>query len=209
MKLTRYALLPAACATALFLAACGGTLEADTTEPAEPVEVEEVVEEPAEEVAAEVEEEPAPEPLETYAVGELVQMPSADFTVRVIEQRESIPSEFPDSTPDFTAGEGKRLWFFDIEWTNNTDEAVEKECHGPYMFDLQVYDVNGVEMLMVDQPGMIEGQECTTGLMKGETGTWMSAFTGPDSDFGWAVFTDYAGDRAIITLDPDLELYEE
>ena len=205
MKPSRNIVLAAICTAALLMTACDKTPEAETSEP---VEVEEVTEEVVEESAPEVVE-PVQTPLETYAVGELVQMPSADFTVRVIEQRDEIPSSYPDMTADFKAQEGRRLWFFDIEWTNNTNEAVTKECHGPDVFDLRVYDIDGVEMLMVDQPGMIEGQECTTGLMKGETGTWMTAFTGMDTDFGWAVFTDYAGGRAIVTLDPTLELYEE
>ncbi len=155
--------------------------------------------------------EPEPEPnlIETNAVGQLISLPSADITVRTIEERDEIPSSYPEMTEDFVAQDGNRLWFFDIEWTNNTNEAVTKECHGPDMMNLRVYDINGVEMLMVDQPGMIEGQECTTGLMKGETGTWMTAFTGPDSDFGWAVFEDYAGDQAVVTLDPDLELVSD
>lgn len=153
--------------------------------------------------------EPEPEVLETSAVGELVQLPSADFTVRTIEERDMIPSEFPDFEPNFEPEEGERLWYFDIEWTNNTPDAVSKECHGPDMFDLRAYDIDGVEMLMVDQPGMIEGQECSSGLRQGETGTWYTAFYGGEAEFGWAEFTDYAGDEAIVTLDPTLELVRD
>lgn len=154
----------------------------------------------------EPEPEPEPDLLDTSGVGDLVQLPSANFTVRKIEDRDMIPSSYPSHTPNFEPGEGERLWFLDIEWTNNTKDAVKKECHGPYSFDLRVYDVDGVEMLMVDQPGRIEGQECSSGLRQDETGTWYTAFYGSEAEFGWAVFTDYAGGEAIVTLDPSLEL---
>lgn len=150
--------------------------------------------------------EPEPEILETSGIGDLIQLPSADFTVRTIEDRDMIPSSYPSRIPNFEPDEDERLWFLDIEWTNNTKEAVKKECHGPYAFDLRVYDVDGAEMLMVDQPGQIEGQECSSGLRQDETGTWYTAFYGSEADFGWAVFTDYAGGEAIVTLDPSLEL---
>lgn len=149
---------------------------------------------------------PDPQLIETYQVGDKIELPSANIIVRTLEETDELPSIRSEMTEDFVAPDGKRLWFFDIEWTNNTSEAVSKECHGPDMMNLRVYDIDGVEMLRVSQPGMIEGQECGTGLMKGETGTWMSGFTGPDSEFGWAVFEDYAGGEAVVTLDPDLEL---
>lgn len=179
-------------------AGTGGQEVEKTTEPAAEVEPETTSPAPAPE--------PEPEILETSSVGDLVQMPSADFTVRKIEDRDMVPSSYPSHTPNFEPDEGERLWFLDMEWTNNTKEAVKKECHGPYSFDLRVYDVDSAEMLMVDQPGRIEGQECSTGLRQGETGTWYTAFYGSEAEFGWAVFTDYAGGEAIVTLDPSLEL---
>lgn len=195
-------------AAVLMLAGCasspGETEAADMDRP----KVEETSESTAEEVPETTTPVPEPEPeyLETSGVGDLVELPSADFTVRVLEDRDMVPSSFPESTPNFEPGDGERLWFLDIEWTNNSKEAVKKECHGPYAFDLRVYDVDGVEMIMVDQPGYIEGQECSSGLRQGETGTWYSAFYGGEAEFGWAVFTDYAGGEAIVTLDPSLEL---
>lgn len=197
-------------ATVLVFAGCA-TSPADTqAADTEGQKVEETTE-PAAEVEPETtspapEPEPEPEILTTSSVGDLVRLPSADFTVRTIEDRDMIPSSYPNHTPNFEPGEDERLWFFDIEWTNNTKEAVKKECHGPYAFDLRVYDVDGAEMLMVDQPGYIEGQECSSGLRQGETGTWYTAFYGSEADFGWAVFTDHAGGEAIVTLDPSLEL---
>lgn len=198
-------IVPAA-AAALLLAGCAsGPTDTSSEPPADATTQTETVTESPTEVESES---PPPEPevIETHAVGDLVQLPSADFTVRTIEERDQIPSSFPESTPDFEPGDGERLWYFDIEWTNNTLDAVEKECHGPYNFDLQVYDINGAEMLMVDQPGMIEGQNCSTGLRQGETGTWYSAFYGSEAEFGWAIFTDYAGGEAFVTIDPDIEL---
>ncbi|MDU0865399.1 hypothetical protein [Actinomyces urogenitalis] len=149
---------------------------------------------------------PEPETLDTHTIGESITLPSATFTVKTIEQRDMIPSSSPDWEPNFTPEAGQRLWYFDIEWTNTTDEVVSKECHGPDMFDLTAYDINGAEMEMVDQPGFIEGQNCSTGLMKGETGRWQTAFRSLDADFGWAIFRDYAGEEAIVVLDPSLQL---
>ena len=83
---------------------------------------------------------------------------------------------------------------------------MAKECHGPYSMRLSAFDLQGREMLMADQPGMIEGQECSTGLMQGQTGTWLSAFHSLDEEFGWLVFEDYNGEPAAVVLDPDLEL---
>ncbi|VDG77229.1 Uncharacterised protein [Actinobaculum suis] len=92
---------------------------------------------------------------------------------------------------------------------HNRNEAVTKECFGPDTFYLRVYDINGVEILRAENTGSIEGNNCRTGLMKGETGTWRTAFNGPDSEFGWAVFEDYEGEESIVTLDPNLELRRE
>ncbi|WP_155875957.1 hypothetical protein [Actinotignum schaalii] len=155
---------------------------------------------------------PTPTPqkpsLKTFNVGDTITLPSATFTVKTIEQREEIPSSSPQYIPDFVAPEGKRLWYFDIDWTNTTNDAIMSECHGPYKFNLTAYDINGVQMLEVEQPGMIEGQNCSSGLLKGESGNWKTAFTSLDADFGWAIFEDYGGGRAIVVKDPSLDLVE-
>ena len=150
--------------------------------------------------------EPDEQIIDTYLLGEEIVLPSATFTVNTIEQRDMIPSSNPDFEPDFVPAEGQRLWYFDITWTNTTNETVDKECHGPYMFDLTAYDINGNEMEMVDQPGFIDGQNCSTALMNGETGRWQSAFYSLDADFGYAVFTDYAGGEAYVVTDPAITL---
>jgi len=150
--------------------------------------------------------EPDEQIIDTYLPGEEIVLPSATFTVNTIEQRDMISSSHPDFEPDFVPAEGQRLWYFDITWTNTTSETVDKECRGPYMFDLTAYDVNGNEMEMVDQPGFIEGQNCSTGLVNGETGRWQSAFYSLDADFGYAVFVDYTGGEAYVVTDPAITL---
>lgn len=148
--------------------------------------------------------EPEPDLIETHQVGEPITRPTADLIVETLEERDTIAASYNE---DFTAGEGERLWYVDIAWTNNLAEAVAKECHGPYAMDLRAYDLQGREMLKVDQPGYIEGQNCSTGLMQGQTGRWQTAFRGLDEGFGWLVFDDYNGEEAIVVLDSDLELY--
>lgn len=161
-------------------------------------------------VEPEPEPEPDPEPVrdgpEIHHVGDLIERPTADVVVEVLEEREVIETDFEE---DYTPGDGERLWYVDITWTNNLPEAVSKECHGPYAMALHAFDLQGREMLMVDQPGYISGQNCSTGLMQGQTGRWQSAFHGLDEDFGWLLFDDYNGEEAVVTLDPDLELFYE
>lgn len=148
--------------------------------------------------------EPEPEALEVHQIGEKIESPTADLVVEVVEQRDSIPTSFDGP---IEPNSGERLWYIDITWTNNLEQAVGKECHGPYEMRLHAFDLEGREMLMTDQPGMIEGQECTIGLMQGQTGRWQSAFHGLDEDFGWLVFDDYNGEPVLVVQDPDLELY--
>lgn len=114
-----------------------------------------------------------------------------------------------DHDGDLTPADGERLWYVDITWTNNLPEVVGKECHGPYAMDLRAYDLQGREMLEVDQPGYIEGQECSTGLMQGQTGRWQTAFRGLGEEFGWLAFDDYNGEEVLVTLDQNLGLYYE
>jgi len=152
-------------------------------------------------------ERPAPtrEEVPTFQIGEEISRPTANLVVNVLEERDVIQTG--SYSDDYTPNDGERLWYVDITWTNNLPEAVEKECHGPYSMNLQAFDVQGREMLMVDQPGYIEGQECSTGLMQGQTGTWLSAFRGLDDDLGWLVFDDYNGEEAVVTMDPNMKLY--
>lgn len=145
--------------------------------------------------------------LETHLVGELITLPAASFTVKTLEQRDVIESSSPDFVPNFTPGEGQRLWYIEIEWTNLTNEVVDKECHGPYAFSLHIYDVDGIEMQEVDQPGFVTGNNCSTGLSNGQTGTWRTAYLGNETDFGYAEFDDLSsGDSAFVVLDPNIRL---
>lgn len=206
---------------AVLLAGCGEGSEAPVAEaPAqvqetqaptseEPTTEEPTTEEPATEEPTTEEPEPTRDGPDTYQVGDLIERPTADLVVNVLEERDFIPasSTFHYESGKIEPKEGERLWYVDITWTNNLPEAVSKECHGPYAMQLRAYDLEGREMLMADQPGMIEGQECSTGLLQGQTGTWLSAFHGLNADFGWLVFEDYNGEPAAVVLDPDLELY--
>lgn len=71
---------------------------------------------------------------------------------------------------------------------------------------LSAYDLQGREMLRAEQPGMIEGQECSTGLLQGQTGRRQSAFHSLDEEFGWLAFDDYNGAPAAVVLKPNLQL---
>lgn len=141
--------------------------------------------------------------VETHAVGELIKSESADFTVKKIEDLKTIQSTFG---PALKAKPGKKLWLLKVRWKNNTKEAALGACFGPSNVQLRVYDIDGVEMLGDDESVHIKGNDCDTGLMKGETGTWLKAFHGTKADFGWAVFEDYKGENSYVTLDPDLQL---
>lgn len=140
---------------------------------------------------------------DTFQIGETVDLPSATIVVETIERRDEIAASYE---APFTPNPGERLWFVRMRWINDLPEAVGKECHGPYSMDLRAFDIDGREMLMVDQPGYIEGQECSTGLMQGQEGVWMSAFRSLDAEFGWLAFEDYNGGVAAVVADPNVKL---
>lgn len=140
---------------------------------------------------------------DTFQIGDTVDLPSATIVVETIERRDEIAASYE---APFTPNPGERLWFVRMRWINDLPEAVGKECHGPYSMDLRAFDIDGREMLMVDQPGYIEGQECSTGLMQGQEGVWMSAFRSLDAEFGWLAFEDYNGGMAAVVADPNIEL---
>lgn len=141
--------------------------------------------------------------IETHNVGDVIKSPSTDITVKKIESRKSIQVDYG---PILTEKPGKILWLLEIKWKNNLNEAADSACFGPHDVYLRVYDINGVEMLEDDDSVHISGNDCSTGLMKGETGTWRTAFHGKKEDFGWVVFDDFNGEASYVTLDPDLEL---
>lgn len=196
----------------MFVAGCGTTPAESGTAATESVQTAEQPEKTNNTQTPTRSPEPSPTPdrqvIDTWSVGELISMPSADITVETLEQRDSIEksSNFDDGNYQYMPREGERLWYIDIEWTNNSSEVVSKECHGPYSVQIHAFDVNGNEMMMVDQPGTITGQECSTGLMTGQTGRWQTAFRSLDADFGWIAFDDYEGALEFVTLDPNLEL---
>lgn len=131
-------------------------------------------------------------------------MPSAKIVVESIERATEIPVSHGQP---YTAQPGERLWFVKMRWTNNSTEAVQKECFGPYTMRHRAFDLDGREMLEVDQPGMIKGNQCSTGLMQGQEGAWLTAYRSLDSEFGWLEFEDYKGGLAAVVVDPSVEVW--
>lgn len=146
---------------------------------------------------------PAPVPtIKTHPVGEKVHTPSADFIVHTIEQRDSTDTDYGNL---ITAPEGQRLWYLDIEWTNNSPN-VQHSCIGPDAYQLRVFDIDGVEMKHPDGARLLKNTDCKD-LLQGETGRWQAAFIGKDKHFGWAKFEDYGGHGfALVVLDSNLKL---
>ena len=115
----------------------------------------------------------------------------AEIVVNAAERRDQVESELPDYTPHLQPRNGGTLWLLSMNWTNLTNEAVSKVCWGPNSAGLQVFDTKDREMLMRDDSGSIVGNDCTNGLMTGQSGDWYQAFDGlPDSVIGYAVFTE-------------------
>lgn len=197
MKTTKIVSIVVAALLAFTIAGCSSDNNGSTESPTP------VAESPSPE---ETEADRATTAVPTFDVGNKIFLPSATFTVTSIEKRDVIESEFPDMQPNYEPKDGGSLWLLTMEWKNTTDEVVYKGCFGPDMFDLRVFDVDGVEMAEVEQPGYIKGTNCDQDLMKGDTATWMTAFYSKGDTFGWAEFEDYAGDNAIVVADPDLEL---
>ncbi len=119
-------------------------------------------------VEAESDEAEVAEPVETGAsegtdatvidIGEEVDLPSAEITIMDVEQVDSLAEG--RIQPD----KGESLWLVSMEWTNTSNEAVAKVCHGPYAVDLEVYDTEDREMLdssdsgfILDPPARIRG----------------------------------------------------
>lgn len=164
-------------------------------------------------VTAESETEPEPEAAasdsseETVVgveLGEAMKFPSAVITLNAVEQVDSITSDTGTATlrPD----DGESLWLLSMEWTNTSSEAVSKVCHGPYAVQMEVYDTQDRQMLRDDESGFIPGNECSEGLLTGQSGEWFSAYLGlDDADIGYVAF--YEGDTPeVVILDDSVEL---
>ena len=114
----------------------------------------------------------------------------ASFTVHDAQQVSSIKGGAYSG--DLLPQPGGTLFLLSMTWTNLANEVVGKVCWGPYSADLKVYDTAGRELMLSDQSGHIDGNECSNGLMNGQSGDWYQAFYGlPDSELDYAVFRSY------------------
>lgn len=140
---------------------------------------------------------PAAPKLTVVKIGEPAVTPSATITVLSVEPVESISTEF-DFEPPITPPEGGTSWLLKMNWTNLTNDAVQKVCWGPDMVKLHVYDTQDREMLLDDRSGMVPGNDCTNGLMTGQSGDWYAVFQGlGGAEIGYATIDDYADTSGI------------
>lgn len=148
--------------------------------------------------------EPTPETIETIGLGEEISTTAATITIDSVETVDSLPSQFVEILPE----DGQSLHLLTMNWTNTGTEAVQKVCFGPDTVDIRVYDQDDREMLFDTDSGHIEGNECSSGLMSGQTGLWLSAYQGlADSTPTYAVITDYlGGEDQYVALAEGVEL---
>lgn len=132
---------------------------------------------------------PTPDGPAMFKLGEAVTLPSASITVLSAEKADSIERAYDGPLTPTSDG---TLWLLKMNWTNLSTQAVSKVCWGPYEVDMSVYDTQGREMLLDDGSGGISGNECSNGLMTGQSGDWYAAYQGlADSQIGYAVLADY------------------
>lgn len=185
------------------LTACSSGGDADPAEPAETSTTTATAPEPAPKPT------PTPTPTPagpvTVAVGEPVEFPSASITINGAERQDIIEGEHGES---LTPNDGGSLWLLSMNWTNLSNEAVEKVCWGPYTTALRVFDTQDREMLLDDRSGFIPGNECSNGLMTGQSGDWFQAYQGlADAEIGYATIQEgYSDDPIAVVLNPDVSL---
>ncbi|BDZ42457.1 hypothetical protein GCM10025865_17560 [Paraoerskovia sediminicola] len=90
-------------------------------------------------------------------------------------------------------------------WKNTSNDAVSKVCWGPDTLGLKVYDTQDREMLLDDNSGFIPGNECSDGLMTGQSGDWYQAYQGlKGAEASYAILQDYTGgDPVAVVFDDD------
>lgn len=139
-----------------------------------------------------------------YAQGESVDLPSAAITIFSGERAESIERNYDDP---LTPASGGTLWLLKMNWTNLSNEAVSKVCWGPYTVDVSLFDTQGREMLLDNGSGGIVGNECSTGLMTGQSGDWYAAYQGlADAEIGYAVLSDHRSEPVAVAFADGLTL---
>ncbi|MDN6428430.1 MAG: hypothetical protein L0J79_01155 [Propionibacterium sp.] len=149
---------------------------------------------------------PTPTPtIEAAKLGEPVNLPDADITVQAVEQVEQIQGNY-DTNID--PQDGGTLFKITMEWTNKSNDAVDKKCFGPYSVTMSVYDTDDHEMLSDSNSGFIPGNDCDTGLMTGQTGPWLVAYHGlANAEVGYIIFQQGTDMEAVVVKD-GLELVQ-
>lgn len=149
--------------------------------------------------------EPEPEPSRVHKIGDTVEFESATIVVDAVEQQDTIQGEFGTNLDP--KGDGS-LWLLSMNWTNLSKEAVSKVCWGPYTVELRVFDTENREMLLDDDSGFIPGNECSDGLMTGQSGDWFQAFQGLNgAELGYITLQEGYGDEpAVVLVDESLVL---
>jgi hypothetical protein len=148
-------------------------------------------------------------PVKAPGMGEVLEMENTDFTVVSAKESGPIKGEYGADGP--RAGEDGTLFLLEIEYTNKAKEAISKECWGPHWVEITVFDTQDREMLESNDSGHIPGNNCSTGILSGQSGHRYVAFEGPkDAEIGYAVFDDYTSQESMpIILNPDLTLQEQ
>lgn len=193
------------------VAACGGqstesasevTVTATVTETATATKTVEVEPSPTEDAELEETEASEESDLTVVDIGDEVDLPSAKITVTDVEQVDSL------AEGRIQPGDDETLWLVSMQWTNTSNEAVSKVCHGPDVVDLEVYDTEDREMLDSNDSGFIDGNDCSNGLLTGQSGTWYEAFIGGEkSEIGYAAFFEgYGTPPTAVILNEDIEL---
>lgn len=186
-------------ALALSLSACGGDTGAASEASSSPTPV-----------ATTATPTPSPTPTPTPTIdaaklGEPVSLPDADITVQNVEQVDQIQGDY-DTNID--PQDGGTLFKITMEWTNQSKAAVSKKCWGPDTVTMGVYDTEDREMLLDNNSGFIPGNDCTNGLMTGQTGPWLAAYQGlAGAEVGYILFQQGTTTEAVIVKD-GLELVQ-
>lgn len=143
--------------------------------------------------------------IDAAKLGEPVNLPDADITVQAVEQVDQIQGDY-DTNID--PQDGGTLFKITMEWTNKSNDAVDKKCFGPYSVIMSVYDTDDHEMLSDSNSGFIPGNDCNTGLMTGQTGPWLVAYHGlANAEVGYIIFQQGTDMEAVVVKD-GLELVQ-
>lgn len=152
---------------------------------------------------------PTPTTVEAPGIGEVLEMENTDFTVVSAETSGPIQGQYGGEGP--RAGEDGTLFLLEIKYTNKSDKAISKECWGPHWVEITVFDTQDREMLESNDSGQIPGNNCSSGVVSGQSGHRYVAYEGPkDAEIGYAVFDDYTSYESMpIILNPDITLSEQ